>query len=201
MMICIYQGFHLYAASFCYSLLLFVADKFFRHNDIRVLRHRKIFHTTPFYGHTWTLLDRLGIEEERYKSWEEHQDIPHSNNQQSSFKYSPSFIMQFKLAFVSIALATLAVATPAPRGEPASSCSTGPVQCCNTVESASTPGAAAILGLLGIVLQDLNVLVGLTCSPITVIGLGNSGCSAQAVCCNDNSNGGLISIGCVPVTL
>ncbi|KAJ3861746.1 MAG: hydrophobin 2 [Lentinula lateritia] len=109
--------------------------------------------------------------------------------------------MQFKLAFVSAALATLAVATPAPRDEPASSCSTGPIQCCNSVQSASSDPITTILGLLGIVLQDLNVDVGLTCSPITVIGASGSSCSAQAVCCEDNSHGGLISIGCVPVSL
>ncbi|KAJ4466317.1 hydrophobin 2 [Lentinula aciculospora] len=108
--------------------------------------------------------------------------------------------MQFKLAFVSAALATLAVATPAPRGEPASSCSTAPVQCCESVEPASSTAVAPILASIGVVLQDLNVLVGLTCSPITVIGTSSS-CSAQAVCCEDNSHGGLISIGCVPVTL
>ncbi|KAJ3719578.1 hydrophobin 2 [Lentinula guzmanii] len=104
--------------------------------------------------------------------------------------------MQFKFAFVSAALATLAVATPAPRD----TCSTGPVQCCQSVEPASSSGAASILSLLGIVLQDLTVDVGLTCSPITVIGTSSS-CSAQAVCCEDNSHGGLISIGCLPVTL
>ncbi|KAJ3794693.1 hydrophobin 2 [Lentinula aff. detonsa] len=109
--------------------------------------------------------------------------------------------MQLKLTFVSFALATLAAATPAPRGEPASSCSTGPIQCCNTVQPASSAGAAALLGLLGIVLQDVNVLVGITCSPISVIGISGNSCSAQAVCCQDNSNGGLISLGCVPVTL
>ncbi|KAJ4465684.1 fungal hydrophobin-domain-containing protein [Lentinula edodes] len=109
--------------------------------------------------------------------------------------------MQFKLAFVSAALATLAVATPAPRDEPGSSCSTGPVQCCNSVQSASSDPITTILGLLGIVLQDLNVDVGLTCSPITVIGASGSSCSAKAVCCEDNSHGGLISIGCVPVSL
>ncbi|KAE9389724.1 hydrophobin 2 [Gymnopus androsaceus JB14] len=109
--------------------------------------------------------------------------------------------MQFKLAFVSVALATLAVATPTLRGEPASSCSTGPVQCCDSTTEASSAAAAGILSLLGIVLQDLDVLVGLTCSPITVIGASGSSCSAQAVCCDDNSHGGLISIGCVPVTL
>ncbi|KIK52941.1 hypothetical protein GYMLUDRAFT_49620 [Collybiopsis luxurians FD-317 M1] len=111
--------------------------------------------------------------------------------------------MQFKLAFVTVALASLAAATPAPaaRNEPASSCTTGPIQCCNTVTEASSSAVAPILALLGIVLQDLNVLVGLTCSPITVIGVGSNGCSAQAVCCEDNSHGGLISIGCVPVQL
>ncbi|KAJ4470016.1 hydrophobin 2 [Lentinula edodes] len=109
--------------------------------------------------------------------------------------------MQFKLVFVSAALATLAVATPAPRNEPASSCTTGAIQCCNTVESANSASAATIINSLGIVLQDVNALVGLTCSPITVIGASGGSCSAQAVCCDDNSHGGLISIGCVPVSL
>ncbi|KAJ3737833.1 hydrophobin 2 [Lentinula guzmanii] len=109
--------------------------------------------------------------------------------------------MQFKLAFVTAVFATLAAATPTPRTEPAGSCSTGPVQCCNTVESANSSGIAGILGLLGVVLEDLDVLVGVTCSPITVIGASGSSCSAQAVCCEDNSHGGLISIGCLPVTL
>ncbi|KAF5356484.1 hypothetical protein D9757_012562 [Collybiopsis confluens] len=122
-----------------------------------------------------------------------------TTNSRSSI--STSISMQFKLAFVTVALATLAAATPAPRNEPASSCTTGPIQCCNTVTTASNPAAAGILALLGIVLQDLTVAVGLTCSPITLIGVGNSGCAAQAVCCEDNSHGGLISIGCVPVQL
>ncbi|RPD65512.1 fungal hydrophobin [Lentinus tigrinus ALCF2SS1-7] len=100
------------------------------------------------------------------------------------------------------ALPLLAAATPLDtRGEPASSCSTGPVQCCDSVQKASDPTAAGLLALLGIVVQGVDVLVGLTCSPITVIGVGGGSCSAQAVCCQDNSHGGLISIGCVPVTL
>ncbi|KDQ51801.1 hypothetical protein JAAARDRAFT_704037 [Jaapia argillacea MUCL 33604] len=102
---------------------------------------------------------------------------------------------------VSTALFFLAAAIPLPT-EPASGCNTGPIQCCQSVESASSPSAAAILGPLGVVLQDVNVLVGLTCSPITVVGVGSgSECSASPVCCQDNSYGGLISIGCVPVTL
>ncbi|KAM5541782.1 hypothetical protein V8D89_004511 [Ganoderma adspersum] len=102
------------------------------------------------------------------------------------------------------ALPLLAAATPlgVRGGEPPSSCSTGPIQCCNTVEQGNAPSAAAIIALLGLVLQDPTVLVGLTCDPINVIGVGGGGsCNANAVCCQDNSNGGLISIGCVPVEL
>ena len=72
-----------------------------------------------------------------------------------------------KLAIIS-SLAILAVATPTPNDTPASSCTTGPIQCCQTTTTAGAPAAAAIIALLGIVVQDLNVPVGLTCDPITV---------------------------------
>ncbi|KAJ4474838.1 fungal hydrophobin [Lentinula aciculospora] len=96
---------------------------------------------------------------------------------------------------------TVTVTAPATTStEPASSCSTGPIQCCDDTTTAGSGTGAAILGLLGIVVQDINVLLGITCSPVTIIG-GVSTCDAQAVCCEDNSWGGLVSIGCVPVTL
>ncbi|KAI0363806.1 fungal hydrophobin [Pilatotrama ljubarskyi] len=108
------------------------------------------------------------------------------------------------------ALAILAVATPnntptpvptAPAGG-AGSCSTGQLQCCQSIESANSATVVPILHALGVVLQDLNVPVGLSCSGITGVGVGGSdGCSANAVCCDDNSFGGLISIGCLPAAL
>ena len=70
-------------------------------------------------------------------------------------------------------LAILAVATAAPNSPPPASCSTGAIQCCNTVEKASDPAAAAILASIGVVVQDVNALVGLTCSPVTVVGVGS----------------------------
>ncbi|TFK31007.1 hydrophobin [Crucibulum laeve] len=113
--------------------------------------------------------------------------------------------MQFKLSVATLALATLAAATPTRRTGgspiPASQCTTGPVQCCNSTEAASGPTASKLLGLLGVVVQDLNVIVGITCTPITVIGVGGDSCTSQAVCCEDNSFHGVVAVGCTPVNL
>ncbi|TFL00108.1 hydrophobin, partial [Pterulicium gracile] len=91
-------------------------------------------------------------------------------------------------------------ATAIPRTEPGS-CNTGPIQCCQQTQSASHPSSKTILGLLDIALQDLNVLVGLQCSPLTVIGGGSSGCDAEPVCCQNNTFSGLIAIGCIPINI
>ena len=68
-----------------------------------------------------------------------------------------------------------------------SQCNTGPIQCCQSTQTAGSPAAASILGLLGVVVQDLDIIVGITCSPLTVIGVGGTSCSAQPVCCENNS--------------
>ncbi|KAH9846232.1 fungal hydrophobin [Lenzites betulinus] len=91
----------------------------------------------------------------------------------------------------------------APSGTPSSgsgNCNTGPIQCCNSVGKANDDVFSAILGLLGMVL-DPDVLVGVTCSPLSGVGVGGSSCSATPVCCENNSEGGLISIGCIPIIL
>ncbi|EPQ52312.1 hydrophobin, partial [Gloeophyllum trabeum ATCC 11539] len=84
-----------------------------------------------------------------------------------------------------------------------SQCNTGPVQCCQSVQSSGDPGVTSLLGLLGIVLDGANVPIGLTCSPINVLGLGQgASCDANPVCCEDNSSEySLVSVGCVPVNL
>ncbi|KAF5377150.1 hypothetical protein D9757_008798 [Collybiopsis confluens] len=139
--------------------------------------------------------------------------------------------MQFKLAIVTAALATLACASPAPASElitrghggdcvPASSCSTGPIKCCETLSSATSALVVPVLGMLGIVLSNTDVNVGLNCLNVLTGGT----CNAQAVCCSNNSHGKLeaklllsshtgtlvdhisytgtlISIGCIPVQL
>ncbi|KJA29740.1 hypothetical protein HYPSUDRAFT_31726 [Hypholoma sublateritium FD-334 SS-4] len=110
-------------------------------------------------------------------------------------------------AFATLALATLAAATatPARRNTPTSSpsnqCNTGSLQCCSSVQQADSEAASAILALLGVVVQDVTALVGITCSPITVIGVSGTSCSEQPVCCTDNTFNGVIALGCTPVNL
>ena len=65
--------------------------------------------------------------------------------------------------------AILAVATAAPNSAPSG---TGTLECCESVKKASDPAATKIIDALDIVIQDLDVLVGLTCSAISVIGVG-----------------------------
>ncbi|KAH9849352.1 fungal hydrophobin-domain-containing protein [Lenzites betulinus] len=93
-------------------------------------------------------------------------------------------------------------ATAPPPSATGDLCSTGSLQCCQSVGGASDPVIGVILGLLGIVIDGVDVLLGLQCSPIKIVGLGNnSACSDNVVCCENNSIGGLISIGCIPIIL
>ncbi|TFK52873.1 fungal hydrophobin [Heliocybe sulcata] len=82
------------------------------------------------------------------------------------------------------------------------SCNTGPVQCCNSVQKAGDGDMPGILGLLGLSASSADALVGTNCSPISALGLGGgASCDAHPVCCENNAQGGLISIGCIPITL
>ncbi|KAL5521983.1 SC3_3 [Sanghuangporus sanghuang] len=91
--------------------------------------------------------------------------------------------------------------TSAPTSTPTSQCNTGSVQCCNSVQPASSSDVTSLFGLLGVILDDLNVDVGLTCSPLSIIGLGSGECNANPVCCENNNFNGLIAIGCVPINI
>ncbi|KAJ7274638.1 hydrophobin-251 [Mycena rebaudengoi] len=104
--------------------------------------------------------------------------------------------MHFRLSRSFVVASLLAGAFGAPHGtvKSAASCSTGNLQCCNSIQSASNPTVSLLLGLLGVVVPDTS-LVGLTCTPITDIGT----CNASPACCENNSFNGLISLRCVPV--
>ncbi|KAF8532010.1 hypothetical protein JB92DRAFT_2690136, partial [Gautieria morchelliformis] len=67
----------------------------------------------------------------------------------------------------------------------------GDAQCCNTVGAAnSLPGVDLITGLLGIVIHDRSVVIGIGCVPIRVNGVGGGVTDCfQPLCCNKNSHG------------
>ncbi|KAK0474294.1 hydrophobin-251 [Armillaria luteobubalina] len=111
------------------------------------------------------------------------------------------------------ALLTLATATILPRegGDSATCSAAGTTQCCQSTEnicltssplpSNLSPSTVALLGLLGVIVGDLTADVGLTCSPISVIGVGGTSCDAQTVCCDDNNFNGVIALGCSPINI
>lgn len=73
------------------------------------------------------------------------------------------------LAFVPL----LAVATPTPQ---TSQCNVGSLSCCDSTQTASSLSSPilGLLSLLGVVVGDITGEVGLTCSPITVIGVSGT---------------------------
>ncbi|KAH9479147.1 Fruiting body protein SC1 [Psilocybe cubensis] len=103
-----------------------------------------------------------------------------------------------------LALPLLAAATALPRTNgdgPSNQCNTGTISCCNQTLQSGTASTNLLLGLLGIVLGPVTGLLGLGCTPITVIGAGGNSCSAQPVCCTGNTFNGLINVGCTPINL
>ncbi|KAJ7055290.1 hydrophobin 2 [Mycena amicta] len=97
------------------------------------------------------------------------------------------------------AIATLAAAMPNGSPPPPVTPPTSP-QCCASVVPASSSAASAVAALVGLDLTGVLVDVGLSCSPITVIG---NNCGGTTVNCDAPKDewAGLIAINCIPITL
>ncbi|KAK1223221.1 hypothetical protein PQX77_013921 [Marasmius sp. AFHP31] len=109
--------------------------------------------------------------------------------------------MYFNKFLALSAITTLAAATAIVKRTGGGSVGEGScpgIQCCETITKGTDPAVVAII--MGIILITEKVLFGLNCSPITIIG-GNGTCSSTAAYCEDNSRGGLISIGCLPIAI
>jgi hypothetical protein len=79
---------------------------------------------------------------------------------------------------------------------PASQCTTGPVQCCDSDGTINDNAVAEALALVDVIVQDPSVLIGLTCTPITVVGVGSGAtCNADPLCCENNNFNGIVAIG------
>ncbi|KAF8810255.1 fungal hydrophobin, partial [Phlegmacium glaucopus] len=86
-----------------------------------------------------------------------------------------------------------------PKSKPSgisNSCNTGPIQCCDSVTTANPNVRNLVEKVAGLVVAA-DVAVGLTCSPLQVIGAGHT-CHSQPVCCENNTFKGVVAIGCSP---
>ncbi|KAJ3493264.1 hypothetical protein NLJ89_g11059 [Agrocybe chaxingu] len=88
-----------------------------------------------------------------------------------------------------------------------SSCNTGPIQCCNAIATPSSATATNALSLVDVAVSDVHALVGVECTPITVIGAGSgASCSTTPVCCEKTFDTQLslyqvVGINCSPITI
>ncbi|KAJ7155819.1 fungal hydrophobin [Mycena filopes] len=100
---------------------------------------------------------------------------------------------------VTSVLITLAAAIPNGTPPPPVTPPTSP-QCCASVVPASNGAASLVAAVLGLDLSGILVDVGLSCSPITVLG---NNCGGTTVTCDapEKEWGGLIAINCIPITL
>ncbi|KAF9037128.1 fungal hydrophobin-domain-containing protein [Panaeolus papilionaceus] len=112
--------------------------------------------------------------------------------------------LPFYSALFSLAAATTTVTVtyaPHPLPVPYSQCPTGWAQCCSSVELPSGPQASLLLGLLDLAVTPYWALVGITCTPVTIIGISPSSCTAQILCCEHNDYNGILAIGCAPMDI
>ncbi|KAJ6468918.1 hypothetical protein C8R45DRAFT_1078917 [Mycena sanguinolenta] len=100
----------------------------------------------------------------------------------------PNVFSKLSVVVASV-LITLAAVTP-----PTSN------QCCASVVHASSSATSLVAAVLGLDLSGILVDVGLSCSPITVLG---NNCGGTTVTCDapEDEWGGLIAINCIPIML
>ncbi|KAK0447398.1 hydrophobin-251 [Desarmillaria tabescens] len=110
------------------------------------------------------------------------------------------FSRTFAATVVMIATLTTSVMS-APATATSGQCSTGSMQCCENVKPSNAAGVPDMLAKAGAVVQGVMPNVGMTCSPMTVIGLGSTSCNNQAVCCENNSFNGVVALGCTPINV
>ncbi|KAG1867282.1 fungal hydrophobin-domain-containing protein [Suillus subalutaceus] len=99
-------------------------------------------------------------------------------------------------------LCLLAIANPLARRQTSSQCDTGNIQCCQGTQTADEYNKNATAH--GGIPIDIDILgrVGLSCTPISVVGTGaGATCSQEPLCCSDNQYYGLVNIGCTPINI
>ncbi|OBZ78122.1 hypothetical protein A0H81_02283 [Grifola frondosa] len=102
-------------------------------------------------------------------------------------------------------LALLAAANPAPVPQSSAEGCTLLVDnllCCQEFEPGDAPILGPIFELLGLLLPGVNTLVGLQCTSTNAVEVALGSClDGNVGCCDINDLGGVVALGCHPVTL
>ncbi|PFH49488.1 hypothetical protein AMATHDRAFT_147596 [Amanita thiersii Skay4041] len=80
-------------------------------------------------------------------------------------------------------------------------CNTENQQCCNDVQNNLDQYALGQLALVGINVEDVTGMVGLTCTPVSVLAASGQSCNQQTVCCSNNNFAGVVAVGCTPINV
>ena len=110
----------------------------------------------------------------------------------------------FALALVLPLLSTVSATPVDIEGRNILACTTGLLQCCDSLVQSTTGVVGTLGGLLGLTLPlDITGLVGLGCTPLNLVGrvTGGAACVAQPACCTGTAAGGLLTVGCTPVAV
>ncbi|KAL1760976.1 Sc4 protein [Schizophyllum commune] len=115
--------------------------------------------------------------------------------------------MRFSLALLALPALAAAAAVPGGGKGAGQACNSGPVQCCNKVETPSSFRCKTRSSRVSSEASSALSLVpspGLStyCSPISVVGvLSGNKCTAQTVCCDHVTQNGLVNVGCTPISI
>ncbi|KAJ8519756.1 hypothetical protein ONZ45_g3369 [Pleurotus djamor] len=99
--------------------------------------------------------------------------------------------------FIAVALAAFTTATPLLARTDAPQCSTGTINCCNSVQDVKSAKGSLIAALLSLDVAELTGAIGLGCTAL----VGGAQCTQQTVCCEGDKFSGLVNVGCTPINV
>ncbi|KIY44718.1 hypothetical protein FISHEDRAFT_77339 [Fistulina hepatica ATCC 64428] len=126
----------------------------------------------------------------------------------SAMRISPSRLVFAMLAVAGSHVAATTVTTTITVTAPSSTSAISPDQCvynavcCQTLGASGDSIIAALLNTLGVVLDAVEGLVGIYCTPIDLFGLTQpEECQNTPLCCTGIDDENLIAVGCVPINV
>ncbi|TFK18108.1 hypothetical protein FA15DRAFT_628293 [Coprinopsis marcescibilis] len=114
-----------------------------------------------------------------------------------SLAYGPLALVLLMLALLNVVAAHDSI--------PASKCGARNMKCCNLISASNDSVLGPVLNTLGVVVGDVAKLVGISCTPLDLLGLTQSKeCQGHPLCCEGQDFSGvlgIVSVGCTPIRI